>query len=66
MIILYLSKWKEMLLVVGKDVGLEVNAALTKYMFVYRHKNAGQSYHTKVDNNPLKMWRSSSILELQW
>jgi len=45
-------------------VELEVNAAVTKYMFVYRYKNAGQNYHMKVDNNPLKMLRSSSILEL--
>jgi len=55
-----------MLLVVGKEVGLEANAVVTKYMFIYRYKNAGQNYHKKVDNNPLKMWRSSSILELQW
>jgi len=54
-----------MLLVVGKEVGLEVNAVVTNYMFVYRYKNAGRNYHMKVDNNPLNMWRSSSILELQ-
>ena len=53
-----------MLSVVGKEVGLEVNAAVTKHIFVYCYKNAGQNYHMKVDNNPLKMWRSSSILEL--
>jgi len=46
-------------------VGLEVNAAVTKYMFVYRYNNADENYQMKVYNNPLKIWSSSSILELQ-
>ena len=52
--------------VAGKEVGLEVNAEVIKYMFVSLDKNAGQNHNMKMDNNPLKIWRSSSILEPHW
>ena len=34
----------------GKDIGLEVNADKTKYMFMSRDQNAGRSPNTKIDN----------------
>jgi hypothetical protein len=37
--------------VVSKEIGLEVNADKTKYMFMTRDKNVGRSHNIKIDNN---------------
>jgi hypothetical protein len=51
-------------LVNSEEVILAVNAEKTKYVYVYVcEQNAGQNNNTEIGNSPLKMWRSSSILE---
>ena len=40
----------EALLVVTKEIGLEVNADKTKYMVMYRDRNAGRGHSVKIDN----------------
>ena len=35
----------------NKEIGLEVNADKTKYMFMYRVQNAGWSHSKKIDNS---------------
>ena len=40
----------EALLVVTKDIGLEVNADKTKYMVMSRDQNAGWGCSVKIDN----------------
>jgi hypothetical protein len=35
----------------GKEVGIEVNAEKTKYMFMSYHQNAGQNHNVKMANN---------------
>jgi len=42
---------KEVLVVVGKETGLEVNTDKTKYMVMSRDQNAGWSHNVKIDNN---------------
>jgi len=39
------------LLVGSKKIGLEVNAAKTKYMVMFRDQNAGQSHNTNFENS---------------
>jgi len=41
----------EALVVVSKEIGLEVNADKTKYMVMSQDKNAGQSHSMKIDNS---------------
>ena len=53
----------EALLVATKENGLEVNADKTKYMVMSRDRNAGQGHSVKIDNSPLKGWKSSNIWE---
>ena len=53
----------EALLVATKEIGLEVNADETKYMVMSRDRNAGRGHSVKIDNNPLKGWKSSNIWE---
>jgi hypothetical protein len=50
----------EVLLDDSREVGLEVNAERTKYMFMSRHQTTGQKHYIKV---ALKMWQSSNIWE---
>jgi hypothetical protein len=38
----------ETLIDASKEVGLEVNTEKTKYMFLFRHQNAGQNYDIKI------------------
>jgi hypothetical protein len=45
-----IKKRKETLVDVSKEVGLEVNAVQTKYMFRSRHQNAGQNHDIKIGN----------------
>ena len=37
----------------SKEIGLEVNADKTKYMFMSRDQSAGRSHNTKIDKSPL-------------
>jgi hypothetical protein len=34
----------------SKEVGLEINAEKTKYMFLSRHQNVGQNRNIKISN----------------
>jgi hypothetical protein len=45
------------------EVGLEVNAEKTKYLFLSHHQNAGQNYEMKIANGCFQMWQSSDIWE---
>ena len=40
----------EALIVVSKEIGLEVNADKTKYMLMSRDENAGRSHIMRIDN----------------
>jgi hypothetical protein len=35
------------LIYVSKEIGLEINAEKTKYMYLSRHQNAGQNHDVK-------------------
>jgi hypothetical protein len=39
------------LVVAIKEIGLEVNADKTKYMFMSRYQNAGRNHNIKTDNS---------------
>jgi len=41
----------EALVVVAKEIGLEVNVDKTKYMVMSRDQNAGRTHSTKIDNS---------------
>jgi hypothetical protein len=43
-----IKKNTETLIDASKEVGLEVNAEKTKYMFMSRHQNAGQNHNIKI------------------
>jgi hypothetical protein len=43
-----IKKITETLIGAGKEVGLEVNAEKTKYIFLSRHQNAGQNHNIKI------------------
>jgi hypothetical protein len=45
-----IDKTTETLIDTSKEAGLEVNTEKTKYMFLSRHKNAGQNYDIKIAN----------------
>ena len=45
---------EEALVVASKEVGLEVNADKTNYMFMSRDQNAGRSNNMKTDNTSFK------------
>ena len=47
----------------SKEIGIEVNADKTEYMVMSRDQNAAQSHSMKIDNSPLKEWKSSNIWE---
>ena len=53
----------ETLLVTIKEIGLEVIADKTKYMFMSRDRNAWRCHSVKLDNCSLKGWKSSNIWE---
>jgi len=44
----------EALVVVSKEIGLEVNADKTKYMAMPRDHNEGRSHNIKIDNSSLE------------
>ena len=47
-------EYAEALVAAAKETGLEVNAHKTKYMTVFRDKNAGRIHSMKVDNSPIE------------
>jgi hypothetical protein len=47
----------------GKEIGQDVNADKTKYMFKSRDQNAGRSHIMMTDNSSLKRWKNSNIWE---
>ena len=44
----------EALVVATKEIGLEVNADITKYMVMSREQTAGLSHTMKVDNSSIE------------
>jgi hypothetical protein len=45
-----IKKHTEALVVVSKEIGLEVNVENSKYMVMSRDQNAGQNHNIKTDN----------------
>ena len=41
----------EDLVVASKEIGVDVNADETKYMFISRDQNAGRNHNMKTDNS---------------
>ena len=48
------KKNKDALLIASKQIGLEVNAENSKYMFMYCEQNAGQNQNIKIANKSSK------------
>jgi hypothetical protein len=46
-----INKNAGVLLIVSKEIGLEINADKTKYMVMSRYRNAGRSHSIKSDNS---------------
>ena len=44
----------EALVVATKEIGLEVNVDITKYMIMSRDQNAGRSHSMKIDNSSIE------------
>jgi len=44
----------EALVMVRREIGLEVNADKTKYMVMFRDQNAGRSHSMKIDNSSIE------------
>jgi len=44
----------EALVVATKEIGLEVNADKTKYMVMFRDRNAGRGHSVKTDNSSIE------------
>jgi hypothetical protein len=42
------------LLVATKEIGLEVNADITKYMVMSQDRNAGRGHSVKIDNSSIE------------
>jgi hypothetical protein len=53
----------EALLVATKEIGLEVNADKTKYMVMYRDRNAERGHSMKIDNSPIERVEEFKIWE---
>jgi ABC-type siderophore export system fused ATPase/permease subunit len=53
------KKDTETLVESSKEIGLEVNAERTMYMFLSGHRNAGQNYDVKIAIGSFKMYHSS-------
>jgi len=53
----------EALVVVTKEIGLEVNADKTKYMIMSRDQNAGRSHSMKTDNSSFERVEELKYLE---
>jgi len=50
-----IKKNAESLIMASKEIGLEVNADITKYMVMSRDQNAGRSHNMKIDNRSFEM-----------
>jgi len=44
----------EALVIVSKEIGLEVNADMTKYMVITQDQDAGRSHSINIDNTSLQ------------
>jgi hypothetical protein len=53
----------EDLVILGKEIGLEVNAEKTKYMVMSRNQNAGHNHNINIDNKSLERVEDSNIWE---
>jgi hypothetical protein len=51
------NKNTEVLVVVSKEIGLDVNADKTKYMVMCRDQNAGQSHSIKTVKSSFEGWK---------
>jgi hypothetical protein len=51
----------EAVIITSKEIGLEVNAEIIKYMVMSRDQNAGQNNKYRWVINPLKLWKSLNI-----
>ena len=49
-----IKKNTEALVVANKESGIEVNAAKTKYMVMFRDQNVGRSHNIKINNGPFE------------
>jgi len=58
-----INKNTESLVVVSKEIGLEVNDNKTKYVAVSREQNAGKCRNIKMIIVSLKGWKTSNIWE---
>jgi len=56
-------KHSVMHLMVGREIGLEVNTNKTKYIFMSRHQNAGENHNLLIDGKSFKAWKSLNIWE---
>jgi hypothetical protein len=57
-----IKKNTQTLIDVSKEIGLEVNTEITKYMLLFHHQNAGQNRDINITDY-VKMWHSSDISE---
>jgi hypothetical protein len=48
---------------VGRDIGLEVNADKSKYLVVSRDQNAGRNHSIKLDNSSFEMVEQFKYME---
>jgi hypothetical protein len=53
----------EALVIVSKEIGLEVNADKTKYMFMSRDRNAGRGHSVEIDNSSIERVEEFNIWE---
>jgi hypothetical protein len=58
-----IRKNTEALLIVSKEIGLEVNAEKTKYMIMSREQNAGQNKNIVIRNKSFETVEYNSINE---
>jgi hypothetical protein len=58
-----IKKNTEDLLIASKEIGLEVNAEKTNYMFMSRDQNAGQNHNIRVDNKSFERVEHFKYLE---
>jgi hypothetical protein len=50
------------LLEASRDIGLEINAEKTKYMFMSRHPNSGQNQNIRIANESFEKVAKIQIL----
>jgi hypothetical protein len=58
-----ITKYAGSLIVVSKEIGLEVNEDKSKYTAISRDQNAGRSHSIRIKNSPLKGWKSKYVWE---